>query len=315
MKLILLGDSARQFERPILDRFPRVEAAVVAPRDTGTADLRGVHCAIGWKFPDGLFERLPDLRWVQSISVGVDNWVYDSTMKSDVIVTNTKGLYATEVAEYICWAMLTLSRRYHEAMHNQHKRRWLQLAGRSLAGKTVGIAGMGAVGCAAAKNARALGMRVVGLCRSTDSPRAKEVADAVISTQDMTGALGELDFLVVCLPVTNQTRGLFGQAEIAALKPGAILVNAARESIVDYRAVTDALKSGHLAGAALDVFEKEPLPRRSSLWKNDNIIVTPHVGAFTKEYKAKVSDLICENIGRFLAGQPLRCVVDRGKGY
>lgn len=315
LKLVLLGDAARQFEQPILDRFPGVETVVVAPRDLGVADLGGVRCAIGWNFPDNAFAEMPDLEWIQSISVGVDNWVYDSSIPSSVVITNTKGLYSLEVAEYVTWAMITLFRRYHLAMRNQQKRRWSQLAGYSLKGKTVGIAGMGHLGRATARNASALGMRVIGLCRTRDDAAAREIADEVVSSSEMSGALAELDALVICLPQTSETRGMFGRDEIAALKRGSIIINVARDSILDYDGLRQALRSGHIAGAALDVFAKEPLPRRSRFWKEENVIVTPHVAAFTKEYKHKVSDLICTNLERFLHGQPLQCRVDKTRGY
>ena len=315
LKLMLLGDSARQFEQPILDRFPTVETVVVSPRDIGGADLAGVRCAIGWNFPDGAFANMPDLEWIQSISVGVENWVYDSNIPPGVVITNAKGLYSIEVAEYVTWAMLTLFRRFHLAMRNQQKKRWSQQFGHSLAGKTVGIVGMGHLGQATARNAKALGMRVVGFCRNADDPDAREVADKLVASSEMHGSLAELDALVICLPLTDETRGMFGRDEIAALKQGAIVINVARDLIVDYDSLLRSIKSGHIAGAALDVFGKEPLPRRSRLWKEENVLVTPHVAALTKDYKAKVSDLICTNLDRFLSGRQLQGMVDRTRGY
>ncbi|MDJ0906580.1 MAG: D-2-hydroxyacid dehydrogenase [Woeseiaceae bacterium] len=313
--MLLFGGAARQFEQPIVERYPDVETVFALPRDIGSVDLAGVSCAVGWRFPGGAFADMPDLRWIQSVSVGVDNWVYDSAIPRDVVITNTKGLYSTEVAEYIIWALLTLSRRFHLATRNQQKRRWRQVAGHSLAGKTIGIAGMGHLGRATATIARALGMRVVGLCRTADDARAAEFADEIVATTALDSALGDLDFLVVCLPLTRETSGMFGREEIARLKPGAIVVNSARSSIVGAQGVVDAVKSGHLAGAALDVFDKEPLSRLSTLWKQQNILVTPHIAAFTKDYKTKVGSRILENIERLREGRPLQGVVNRGKGY
>ncbi len=312
---MLFGDAARQFEKPIVERYPDIETIVVSPRDLATASVDRVNGAIGWRFPNGAFTNMPALRWIQSISVGVDNWVYDSTIPSEVVIANTKGLYSTEVAEYMIWALLTLSRRYHLAMRNQQKRRWRQIAGHSLAGKTIGIAGMGHLGRATARIARAMGMRVVGLCRTADDSRAAELADEVFATTQLDTVLGDLDFLVFCLPVTQQTRGMFGPEEIAKLKAGAIVVNAARSSIVDTGSLVAAVRNGHLAGAALDVFDKEPLGRLSTLWKNENILITPHVAAFTKDYKTKVGNRVLQNIGRLLGGRPLEGIVNRGKGY
>lgn len=315
LKLLLLGDAARQFEQPILDRFPAVESVVVSPRDLGAAEFAGVQCAIGWRFPEGAFAKMPDLEWIQSIAVGVEDWVDDSSISPRVVITNTKGLYSLEVAEYVLWAMITLFRRFHLAQRNQQKRRWSQQFGCSLSGKTVGIVGMGQLGQATARNARALGMRVVGVCRNVDEANAREVADELVASSQMHGALAEFDALVVCLPLTSETRGMFGHNELAALKRGAIVINVARHFIVDYDSLLQLIRSGHLAGAALDVFGKEPLPKRSRLWKEENVLVTPHVAALTKAYSAKVGDLICTNIDRYLSGQPLLGTVDRGKGY
>ena len=314
-KLLLFGDATRQFEQPIRERFPDVSTVFVRPKELEGRDFSGITCAIGWRFPTNAFAGMPDLQWIQSIAVGVDNWVYDPAIPENIVITNTKGLYSDEVAEYICWSMLTLSRRYHQTMINQQKRQWRQLAGHSLAGKTVGIAGMGHLGRSAARYARALGMKIIGLCRTEDDPRAAECTDSVVATSNMKEVLGELDFLVVCVPVTQNTRGLFGADEFGALKKGAIVVNASREIVMDYDSLIANVKSGHLAGAALDVFEKEPLGRWSSLWKTENVLITPHVGAFTKEYKSKVSGLVLDNIDRFRSGQSLNCVVDRSKGY
>jgi len=131
----------------------------------------------------------------------------------------------------------------------------------------------------------------------------------------MDSKLEELDALVICLPVTEQTRGLFNDRRIKKLKRGSIMVNIAREDVVDYAALSDAVESGHLGGAALDVFDKEPLSRWNRLWRIDNVLVSPHISSVTGQYKSCVADFICDNIGRFLSGQLLRGEVDRTKGY
>ena len=174
---------------------------------------------------------------------------------------------------------------------------------------------MGHLGRATAVFARALGLRVVGICRKADDQAAAEFADEVVSSTELDSVLGRLDFLAICLPATEATRGLFGPDQIKALKHGAIVINAAREVIVDYPSLVDGIKSGRIAAAALDVFEKEPLKRWSPLWKLENVLITPHIGALTKSYKTKVSGLVCDNIDRFRSGQPLGGVVDRAKGY
>ena len=310
---MLFGGAAEQFEQRIRERHPSIDLVVVSEREVMNVDRSDVDCIVGWRFPPGMFDAMPKLKWIQSISVGVEDWVLDATLSSEVLITNTKGLYASEVAEYVIWASITLSRRLDKAINNQGKRRWRQVSGHSLAGKTIGIVGMGHVGRAIARVATSFGMRTIGISR--DDSVAHDWVDEAIPVGDMGSVLDRLDFVVICVPLTNDTRELFVADVFAAIKEGAIVINVAREGIVDYASLLDALKCGHLGGAALDVFSKEPLPKRSPLWKRQNVLVTPHVSGLTEEYGDKVLDLICENLARFRSGRTLECVVDRAKGY
>lgn len=312
---MLLGDAAKQFEHWILERHPDIETVVTVPRDLPAMDCSDVDFVVGWKFPVGIFGRMPNLTWIQSISVGVDGWIHDSTIPPSTVITNTKGLYSAEVAEYIIWALITLSRRFDVAVRNQQRRRWRPVHGASLAGKTVGVAGMGSVGQATATIARAMGMKVVGICRSGEEESLQAMADEIVESSRMDAVLGQLDALVACLPLTDETRGLFDGRRIAMLKAGAVVVNAAREDVFDYASLRRAVREGRLAGAALDVFEKEPLPRRSALWKTEHVLLTPHVSGLTPDYKARVADLICTNLDHLRLGEPLDCQVNRTRGY
>lgn len=312
---MLIGDAAKQFEQPILERHPDMDVVSVSVQDAMDNVRDDVSCIVGWRFSKDLFRQLPNLKWIQSISVGVDDWLPDSIIPPEVIITNTSGLYADEGAEYIIWALITLFRNFDVAVRNQHKRRWQQVAGVSLAGKTIGIAGMGNVGRATARMARAFGMRIIAISRVADGQELSALSDQVVPVADLDSILGELDALAICLPVTDRTRGLFDAEAIARLKRGAIVVNAAREGIVDYGSLVEAVQRGHLAAAALDVFEKEPLRKWSPHWKGQNLLITPHISGFTKGYKTKVANLICDNLDGFRSGRPLECVVDRAKGY
>lgn len=312
---MLFGEAAKQFKQPILERHPDIETITVFPQDVMNVDCSDVDVAVGWRFKPGTFHAMPNLKWIQSISVGVDDWVNDPEIRPEVVVTNTKGLYADEIAEYIMWALITLSRRFDVVVKNQVKRRWQQIDGSRLFGKTIGVAGLGYVGRATAKLATSFGMRVVGICRDANAVQPDVAVDQVVAIKDLDSILGQLDSLAICLPLTNDTRGLFSSDVIAKLKRGAILINVARESLVDYSSLLEALRQGHLKGAALDVFEKEPLRKRSPLWKCPNLLVTPHVSALSSEYRGKVARLICDNLDRLHSGRPLDCVVDRIKGY
>jgi glyoxylate/hydroxypyruvate reductase A len=314
-KLVLFDEGAMQFENAIAARHPDVNVVKVSAADITTADCTDARAAIGWRFPPVLLGRMPGLKWVQSLGVGVEDLIAAPELPTDAVITNTKGIYSDEVAEYIVWALITLSRRLDEVLKNQRRRRWEHIIGRSISGKTIGIVGIGHLGSATARYASALGMKVVGFGRSAAPSGVEDWFDSVIPVADIDPVLGDLDAIVICLPLTDQTRGLIGRDRIARLKQGAILVNVGREEIVDYRSLLDAVRSGHIAGAALDVFEKEPLRRLSPWWRAPNILVTPHISALTHDYKIKVAELVVDNVARFVAGTELRGLVDRVKGY
>ncbi len=312
---MLFGGAAKQFEQPILEGYPNVDIVALGARDLAIVDCSDVDCVVGWRFPSGMFGQMTNLKWIQSIAVGVDDWVHDSTIAPGVVITNTKGLYDDAVAEYIVWAAMTVSRKFHAVMRNQQKRRWRQLGSEGLIGKTIGIAGMGYVGRATAVCARALGMKVVGIFRRPDDADMSVPIDSAVGMANIDAILGELDVLAVCLPLTDGTRGLFSKERIARLKQGAIVINVAREAIFDYAGLEEAVRKGRLSGVALDVFDREPLPRRSSLWKADNILITPHISAITTDYRTKVARLICTNLQKLYSGVMLDGLVDRDKGY
>jgi phosphoglycerate dehydrogenase-like enzyme len=158
-------------------------------------------------------------------------------------------------------------------------------------------------------------MKVVGICRVNKGQELQSVTDQLVPVSDLESILGQLDALAICLPTTDATRALFDAYAIGKLKRGAIVVNTAREDVIDYASLAEAVRQGRLAAAALDVFAREPLKKWSPYWKSPNFLLTPHVSGFTGEYHTKVTNLICENLDRFKSGKPLNCVVDRAKGY
>lgn len=312
--LMLFGGVANQFHSSIREKFPDIEIVLGSRRNRKNANYANVDVIVGWRFPRGIFNDMPNLRWIQSIAVGVDEWVHDSAIPSDVLITNAKGVYADSIAEYVIWSLLTLSRRFHITMKNQVKRCWSQSTGDGLRHKVLGVAGLGSVGHAVACRAKAFDMRTVGIVREAGESMCSHV-DEIVPFSNMESILGDLDAIVLCLPLTEQSRGLFGNHALSMMKRGAIIVNIAREGVTDYSAIVERIKDGHLAGAALDTFDKEPLSRWSKLWRIENLLITPHVSALTSDYKKRVVDLISDNIARFEKKQTLRNLVDRVKGY
>jgi phosphoglycerate dehydrogenase-like enzyme len=258
---------------------------------------------------------MPGLRWIQFISAGVDEWAENSLISPDVVVTNTKNLYADSVADYMIWALLTLTRKFDVVVINQTKRRWQQISGPTLRGKTIGILGVGSVGRALAKRATAFDMKTIGVMSEDSAQQELPFIDKSVPVNDLHHAIAEFDVLAVCVPLTDATRGLLDSNLIAKMKPNAYLINISRAEIVDDSAVATALKNKRLAGAVLDVFHREPLRRWSSLWKTDNLIITPHVSGLTDDYRERVGGLICQNVDRFSAGEKLLNIVDPEKRY
>jgi phosphoglycerate dehydrogenase-like enzyme len=199
---------------------------------------------------------------------------------------------------------------------DQRAHRWERFAGEHIRGRTLGVVGLGRVGREVARLARAAGMRVVAIRRSTGGAgTVAEGVDALYGSAQLPLLLAESDYVALTVPLTTETAGLIGEAELLAMKPGAVLVNVSRGAVVDESALIRVLQAGHLRGAALDVFAVEPLPPESPLWDLPNVLVTPHSMSTAVGENALVVDLFCDNLRRYLAGEPLRNVFDRARGY
>jgi D-2-hydroxyacid dehydrogenase (NADP+) len=244
----------------------------------------------------GLFGSMPRLRWVQLIGTGTDN-VADHLQGTDVALTNARGLHGRQMSEAAIGAMLALARRLPQTIRNQSARLWERAPGALLSGKTVGILGLGAIADALAPRCRALGMRVVGI---TGTPRALDGFDEVRPRRNIARALADLDHLILLAPYSAATHHLVDADALRGMKRGSFLINLARGGIVDEAALIEALDADRLAGAALDVFEQEPLPASSPLWAHPKVMVTPHVGGLHDGYADDVLALAADNLRQFL---------------
>lgn len=292
-----------------------IEIVAKPQLDVSAAQRANVKALIGWRFPPELLAELPELRWIQFISVGVEELGNDPPISKDAIVTNTKGLYGDSVADYVFWSLLTLTRKFNVVTRNQSKRRWQQISGPTLRNKKIGIFGVGSIGRAVAQRARAFEMKTVGIVSDSAHASRLSCVDDTLPQRDLHQVIGEFDAFVICVPLTDATRGTISASMIARMKPSAYLINTARSGVADEMAIATALENGKLAGAAIDCFDKEPLRRWSPLWKTRNLLVTPHISAITDDYRQRVGDLICENVRRFSAGDELLNIVDLDKGY
>jgi phosphoglycerate dehydrogenase-like enzyme len=287
--------------------------------------VRGAEVYMGYGFPRALFHaatRMPEgrLRWVHSGSAGVGGALYPELVESPVVLTNSAGIHAAPIAESVLAMALHFTRGFDLAVRAQAAREWLKepfeaadTPVREIAGLTLGIVGFGGIGREVADRAAALGMRVLAMRRRpAPAPPHVELLSGDGALQRL---LERSDVLVLSVPETAATRDLIGRAELERLPPGAVVVNVARGRVLDEDALADLLAAGRLRGAGLDVFRTEPLPPESPLWKLPNVLITPHVSGTTTGFWRRQTDLILENLRRYLAGEPLRNVVDKRAGY
>lgn len=245
----------------------------------------------------------PRLRWVQSTSAGVGQTAKRLGLdKTDVIVTTASGVHAVPLAEFVLMAVLMFTKRHGFLMELKAERKFTKFASSTLPGKTLAIIGPGKIGREIARLARPFGVRLTALARLTHSAEELGV-DRVYRREQLHTMLGEADFVVLAVPHTAETEGLLGAAEIAAMKRGAVLINIARGLIVDEDALLAALRDGHLAGAALDVFRQEPLPADSPIWDLSNVIVNSHSASTAEGENAKIVALFCDNLRHYLDGE------------
>ena len=294
-----------------LVRAPRgaVRLHVCADAASAAAVAADVEVVFAWKFPPPLYARAAKLRWVQAMGAGVD-WALPD-VPARVTITRAPGVFGPWMAEYVAGWCLWVTQRMGAYRAAQAERRWIDtVLPARLAGKTLAVLGLGEIGREIARVARALGMDVVGVSRSGRPVRGVR---RVWRMADARHALGQAHVVVVVLPLTDATHGCIGAAQLAAMRSDAWLVNVGRGPVVEETALVEALASRRIAGAVLDVFATEPLPAGHPLWALDNVVITPHIaGPSTPE---EITPIFNDNLARYLAGRPLRHVVDRARGY
>ena len=261
--------------------------------------------------PKDLMALAPRLRWLQGIGAGVDQFAAAGVTRDRVVVTNASGVSSRSMAEFVIGRLLQIWKRFPEAEAHQRRHEYVRTYGRSFAGSVLGIVGLGHIGWAVARRAGALGLRVLATKR-TVSAGDRDGVDEIFAPARLHEMLALCDCVVVSAPATPETHHLIDRAAFAAMKPGAVLVNVARGSLVDEAALLDALASGQLSAAALDVFETEPLPKDSPLWDAPNVLVSAHSSVSVDRYVDDVFDLFEDNLRRYAAGEPLRNAVDMG---
>jgi phosphoglycerate dehydrogenase-like enzyme len=271
--------------------------------------------------PENIVTRAPALRLLQLTSAGFDRLLEADVVRSDrVQVTTASGLHAVPISEYILGAMIAFAKGFPRALDAQTERQWRPYWPQELEGATVAVIGFGAIGRRTCELARGLGMRVLAVRRSiTRRMSGKECGEPSVDEMHPASALPQVltaaDYVVLAVPLTDESRGMIGERELTAMKPSAVIINIARGAVIDQPALVEALKSGVIAGAALDVTDPEPPPAEDELWTVPNVMITPHISGGTPRYMERAVEIFCDNLDRYLSGKPLRNVVDPSRGY
>jgi phosphoglycerate dehydrogenase-like enzyme len=317
--------AARVIYEPDLLPAPRYRCDHSAPpRDLSAADLErwraltaqaDVFFDFDWLDPAGMAARDPRLRWIQATSAGIGASMRRTGLdRAPVTVTTAAGIHAVPLAEFALAGALHFIKGLPELRRRQQARNWEQYTTRQLAGERALVVGLGGMGRQVVATFAALGVEVIGLGRDG---RAYDVPGLrrVIYRHDLEAELPDVGILILCCPLTPQTRWLIGREQLALLPPRAVFVNIARGEVVDSGALIEALAASRLAGACLDVVAPEPLPPDSPLWEMDNVLISPHSASTVATENARLTDLFLDNLDRFTSGQPLRNRYDPQRGY
>lgn len=265
--------------------------------------------------PVEYFDAATNLKWYQAINAGLEQLERKGILRRGFAVTSGAGIASVAIAEWILGTMVMLSKDLHVYVRQQAEARWESRRSGELDGKTVGIVGLGAIGRETARRCRAFGMRVIATRRTVSPGAADPDCDELLPYAKLNYLLEVSDYVVLCLPLTSETRGLIGAGQLAAMKSSGYLLNVARGDVVDQAALGAALKEGAIAGAALDVASPEPLPADSELWTLPNVILTPHMAGNVEGYGRKAAGVFIANLRRYLAGEPLEHRANPDLGY
>lgn len=316
-RVAVLGGSAQDGPPGIEAISDTVELAVPQDDDRLAPALAGADVLFAWR-PNGpalskAWGSAGSLKWIQSASAGVDSLLFPELAASHVVLTNARGIYEDAMAEYVLGLMLVMAKGLGGVLERQGRAEWDHRQTERLERKRVLVAGTGPIGRAIARDCHSLRMSVRGVARTAHPGDADMVE--IFGVERLTEAVATADYVVNALPATDETWHLFDGDVFAAMRPSARFVNVGRGSTVDEDALVRALEGRAIAGAALDVFEDEPLRPDSPLWAMPNVIVSPHMAGDAAGWREAAVELFVRNLERYLTGRPLLNVVDKMRGY
>jgi phosphoglycerate dehydrogenase-like enzyme len=309
------------FGERLAQEFPQLQIAQRTSYDGIEEDLRDAEIIFTIALRPEQFAAARSLRWLHVPSAAVHPLLFAELVNSDVVLTNSREVHGPVVAEHVMALIFALAKKIPQAARLQQQHVWGQEAmwndaphPREIAGATLGLIGVGSIGRRVAQMASALGMRVIAVREHAEKGRPEGV-EAVFALSAIDEMLKQSDYVVLAAPLISATQRLINADRLAVMKPDACLINVGRGEQVDESALVEALRARRIAGAALDVFEREPLPADSPLWSVENLLITPHIASQTEKLWQRHFELFSENLRRYVAGQPLRFVVDKRKGY
>jgi phosphoglycerate dehydrogenase-like enzyme len=293
-------------DRAAIDTLPRKDK----PSDTQRAQSQVL---LAGGVPPGLLPTMPNLKWAQSLTAGVESWLALPDLPPGLTLTCARGTHRESMPENILAALFHITKPYAGIVEDQKQSLWRQRIATPLNGQTLGILGLGAIGQEVARLATALGMRVIGTKRRP-TEKMPDVAE-ILPAERTNDVLAQSDFVLLLLPATPETDNFINAERLGRMKPSAWLLNFGRGHLIKDDDLIAAVKAKTIAGAILDVFRQEPLPKEHKFWTTEGILVLPHIGGPHPDRDTIVAKLFVDNLGRFLDGQPLREVVDRTAGY
>jgi phosphoglycerate dehydrogenase-like enzyme len=309
------------FAERLAKDFPQLRIVQAENSGTITQELSDSEIAFTFALSLDQLQAAKKLRWIHSPSAAIHQFLFPEFVASDVILTNARDVHGPVVAEHVIALIFALAKRIPQAVRFQQQHVWGQeiawRAGqrpREIAGATLGLVGLGSIGRTVAKHAAALGMNVIAVREHPESQKPDSVHEVLPSSR-LDELLARSDYVVLAAPVTRATQGMIGHPQLAKMKPDACLINVGRGALIDEPALVEALRDHKIGGAALDVFEKEPLPSDSPLWDFENLLITPHTGGMTEKLWERHYELFSENLRRYLKGKPLLALVDKQSGY
>ncbi|MEH6795579.1 MAG: D-2-hydroxyacid dehydrogenase [Rhodococcus sp. (in: high G+C Gram-positive bacteria)] len=300
-----------------LDSVAEVADIRYATAETLDDAVDGADALLLWDFFSpavrSAWPRCGSLKWIHIAAAGVDSLMFDELVDSDVIVTNSRGVFDRPIAEFVLAQILAFAKDSERSRALQHSKVWQHRETERIDGSHAMIVGTGAIGRAIASLLTAVGMSVSGVGRT--AREGDRDFGTVHASADLVSEVARADYLVLVAPLTDRTRGMVDDSVLAAMKPGSRIVNVGRGELLDTDALLAHLDSGHIAGAALDVFETEPLSADHPLWTAENVIVTPHMSGDASGWKQRLAEVFADNARRYSRGEPLLNVVDKKLGF